>query len=110
MGRSTPHFNETHVKNKKCFFNFMSRLKSDGINDVVWETSWHSRGYFVDIPETLVQSPRGNATTGTLDLVGLCTPTDREYHGCVGEASDFDPTSKLPKSQSNQAVTGHIGE
>lgn len=113
IGHSTPHFNETNVKKKKSFFNFQSRLKSDGDNAVVREpsSSTHSRGNFFDIPmETLFQSPCSNATPGTIDSAGLCTVTDHEYYGCVREASYFDPTSKLLRSQSNQAVMPYIGE
>lgn len=48
MGHSTPHFNETHIK--RCFFNLQLRLKSDGNNDVVWGTFWHSRGNIIPEP------------------------------------------------------------
>lgn len=59
--------------------------------------------FFSNSFEDIISEP------GTLDTAGLCTLTDSDYHGCVGEAIDFGHTSKHPRSESNQAVTGTSG-
>lgn len=60
---------------------------------------WRVMAIMVSLTGNIIPEPPWQTQPqGPLTWLDLCTLTDHEYHGRVREASDFDPTSKLPSS------------